>query len=93
MIPPEVCDPFLTVCPPPPPGEVTVGVPDLRCATLETAADTLTAAGLSIGGVKPEDPGPDFIVSETRPGAGELVAPGSSVDLTLRERKKVGFCR
>jgi PASTA domain-containing protein len=93
VVPPEVCDPFLTVCPPPPPpGDILTSVPDLRCADLESASDTLTAAGYAVGNVEPNDPGPDFVVSDTNPGAGALAPPGSSVDLRLRERKKVKFC-
>jgi hypothetical protein len=91
VVPPQFCDPFLTICPPP--GETMVAVPDLRCADFETAAETLTAAGFAIGDVKPGDPGPNFVVSESRPNAGELAAPGSNVDLTLRDRKKIPFCQ
>ena len=91
VLPPVFCDPFVTICPPPP-GDATVGVPDLRCLDLEAAADQLTLAGLAIGNIKPNDPGENFVVSDSRPGVGELAPPGSSVDLTMRERNKVPFC-
>ena len=86
------CDPFLGPCPTPP-GEALIPLPDLRCLTLETAAQSLTAAGFAVGNLKPNDPGPDFVVSDSGPSAGTFLVPGSSVDLTLRARSKVPACR
>jgi hypothetical protein len=88
--PPVVCDPFLAPCPPPIDG--LIPLPDLACLDLETASDILTAAGFAVGNVRPDNPDEDFVVSDTRPGANELLPPGTSVDLTLRERRKVGRC-
>ena len=90
--PPTPCDPFLGPCPPPP-GEALIPVPNLRCLTLETAAESLTAAGFAVGNVQPNDPGRDFVVSDSRPNAGTPLPPGSSVELTLRARRKISDCR
>ncbi len=88
---PPPCDPVFGPCEPPPVAE-GMPVPNLRCLTLEAAADSLTGAGFALGDVKPSDPGPDFVVSDTRPDAGIPLPPGSSVDLTLRARSKIPAC-
>jgi membrane peptidoglycan carboxypeptidase len=85
------CDPLLQVCPPPS-NQPVAQVPNLQCMTLETAADTLTASGFAVGEAKPNDPGPDFVVSDSRPSAGTTLPTGSSVDLTLRARSKIPGC-
>ena len=89
--PPAPCDPFFEVCPPPG-TEVFVPVPNLQCQTLEQAALTLTSAGLSIGNVKPNDPGSNFVVSESNPAAGTPLQPGSGVELTLKARRTIDGC-
>jgi hypothetical protein len=61
--------------------------------TLETASVSLTSSGFAVGSVKPNDPGPDFVVSDSRPSAGTPLATGNSVDLTLRARSKIPACR
>ena len=89
--PPGPCDPFFDPCLPPPVATL-VGVPNLQCLTLEVAAEQLTAAGFAVGNVNPNNPGNDFLVSDSSPGAGNLLPAGSSVDLTLRARKKIHGC-
>ena len=101
---PNPADPFATPTPRPtcaPPPVVDPGVdpppldglvPILQCMTLEEAADALTVAGLAIGDVQPNDPGGDFVVSDSVPSAGTPISPGSSVALTLRSRPSVASC-
>ncbi|HEX7950127.1 MAG TPA: transglycosylase domain-containing protein [Candidatus Limnocylindrales bacterium] len=88
---PPPCDPFLGPCPQPTPLPTAV-VPDLACLDLGQAADALTAAGYAVGDVRPNDPGPDFVVAESRPGAGTPLPTGSSVELTLKARSKIPGC-
>ena len=68
-------------------------MPNVACNTLEQASETLTTAGYAVGDVRPNDPGPDFVVAESRPGAGTPLATGNSVDLTLKDRSKIPGCR
>ncbi len=97
------CDPTLGPCPPPcdptlgpcetpsiPPTAVIVG--DYRCQSLDQVAESLTANQLAIGDVTPNDPGPDWVVSEQQPPPGTVVVPGTSVDLKLADPRKVGGC-
>jgi membrane peptidoglycan carboxypeptidase len=99
VIPPP-CDPFLGPCQPPcdpflgpcPPQGGLGTVPILQCETLEAASETLTAAGFAVGEVKPGDPGPDFVVADSRPPAGSQLATGNSVDLTLKAPSKIPAC-
>jgi hypothetical protein len=91
------CDPLLGPCPTPEPTptptpEPLYAVPNLKCQTLEVAAESLTAAGFAIGNVKPDNPGLTFVVSDSSPGAGTPLPAGSSVDLTLRARSKIPGC-
>jgi membrane peptidoglycan carboxypeptidase len=94
---PPPCDPFLGPCPPPsgppPSGPPLATVPDVVCQSLEVASANLTAAGYAIGSVKPDNPGPDFVVADERPGAGTPLPTGNSVDLTLKPRSKIPSCR
>jgi hypothetical protein len=94
------CDPTFGPCPPCDPSfgpcapDQTVAlVPNVQCMSLETASTVLTDAGYALGNVKPGNPGSDFVVSDSRPGAGTPLATGNSVDLTLRARNKIPECR
>jgi Membrane carboxypeptidase/penicillin-binding protein len=89
--PVPICDPFFSVCPPPP-VEATFPVPNLQCQTLEAASATLTTAGFAVGNVRQSSPGRDPVVWATRPDAGAFLPLGSSVDLTFRARSKVPGC-
>jgi hypothetical protein len=103
VLPPPACDPFLGDCPPPcdpflepcPPPEAPpiATVPNVQCMSLPTASLTLATFGYPVGEVKPGNPGPDFVVSDSRPGAGAQLATGNAVDLTLRARSKIPACR
>jgi membrane peptidoglycan carboxypeptidase len=86
--PPDPLNPFATPCPPP--GEGFVVVPNLRCLTLEEAANALTVAGLAVGDVKPGNIKDDDVVESTNPGGGTQLPPGSSIDLRFDSRNKVG---
>jgi membrane peptidoglycan carboxypeptidase len=89
--PPVVCDPFLVPCPPP--GEL-IPMPDLRCLDIESATQVLTGLSLVVGEVK-EGGGrgdDDPVVSDTKPGIGELLLPGTPVEITLRPRDRVDAC-
>jgi peptidoglycan glycosyltransferase len=105
VVPPPTCDPFLQICPPPcdpflgpcpsptPSGAPLGTVPDVVCQSLEVASVNLTAAGYAVGDVRPNNPGPDFVVASERPGAGTPLPTGNSVDLTLKSRSKIPSCR
>ena len=96
---PVVCDPFAPLLdpfaspciPPPLPPEGTVTVPDLRCLSLDEAANALTVAGLAVGNVR-GDAGDNDVVSNQSPNAGDQVPPGTSVDMRFRERNRVDGC-
>jgi penicillin-binding protein 1A len=97
---PVVCDPFApldpnnpaaTPCIPPPP-EVGVVVPALRCMTLEEAANALTQAGLAVGEIRGGNLRDNDVVVDSDPDAGAQVAQGTSVDLRFRQRNRVEGC-
>ncbi len=85
------CDPFLQICPGS--NQPVALVPNVVCMTLEAASEALTTSGFAIGNVKPNDPGPDFVVSDSRPRADTQLEIGKSVDLTLKARSKIPGCR
>jgi membrane peptidoglycan carboxypeptidase len=90
---PDPLDPFATPCvPPTPPPGTFVAVPDLRCMTLDQAAEALTVAGFAIGSVKPDDISDRDVVAEQNPPPGTQLEQGNSVDLRFRERNKVRGC-
>ncbi|HEY6014900.1 MAG TPA: penicillin-binding transpeptidase domain-containing protein, partial [Candidatus Limnocylindrales bacterium] len=86
------CDPFLGPCPAPSSPPPTATVPDVVCQSLEIASANLTASGYAVGNVKPDNPGPNFVVAQEKPGAGTPLPTGNSVDLVLRDRSKVPSC-
>jgi hypothetical protein len=97
------CDPFLGPCPSPTPCDPTLGpcpsaqptqvvVSDLRCQSLDQAANTLSANQLAVGNVTPNNPEGDWLVADQSPPAGTVVPAGSSVDIQLANPKKLPFC-
>jgi hypothetical protein len=87
---PPVCDPFLQPCPPP--GEGFIELPDLRCLDEQSALSVLLADGFAVGNVSTKGKGDDLVVEDTNPGAGQLLPPGTPVDINLRTRDRVNGC-
>ncbi len=87
---PPPCDPLLGPCPSGTPAPQAVVVGSFRCQTLDQVANSLTANGLAIGSIVPNDPGPGWVVSDQRPAAGTTVPSGTAVDILLADPKKAG---
>jgi beta-lactam-binding protein with PASTA domain len=67
-----------------------VTVSDFRCQSIDQVANSLTANGLAIGNIIPNDPGPTWVVVDQRPSSGSQVPVGTAVDLKLGDPKKSG---
>ncbi len=89
---PTPCDPLLGECPSPTPVPDGVEVNAFRCLTLDEVTVALSANGLTLASIRPAGTAIDWVVQEQSPAAGEVVPPGTGVDLRFAQRDKVPGC-